>query len=337
MSPETWLAIQLVCTALVGGSLVLSGLLKLRDVEGTADSFRSFGVPALIDRRSIHRSYPYIEIVVGVGVVIAPSPVWWPMAVIAGLVLATLSILVGGVLVRSVAVSCNCFGSKVPVTWRTLARNVLLVGGAVVLVGASPSAPSPVIVAMTDNSALIVSTFGAAGATVLLSFLSRASSRRAIPRGAQTAVDRALPIPDLTLFDDDRNPVALPSLVASGAALLVFVKHGCSACEKVVNRVSDGELIAGSVVVRVVERMPADRPAAKRSRLWDDRAEVARTLTIRNSPAAILLALDGTIPADPVYGADQIGELIEAIESAVQQSRRPDIGALLDTPGVAVA
>lgn len=325
---DAWSAIQLVAATIVGGCFVLSGIAKLRDGSGTAETFRALGVPAVADRPWIHRAYPWVELVVGVGVLLAPAWVWWPIALIAALMLAALTTLVARVVAGADAVSCNCFGTREPLTARTLTRNAIFLAFSVILVASAPSSPSPVLAAVPDRIPLLVGVLLAAAAATLLTVLSRAPGDP-LPRDAETYEDRTLHIPDLRVTDTAGASVALPSLVVDGPVLLVFVKHGCGPCREVIAELADGDRIADRVLVRLIERMPAAGPDASRSRLWDQGARAAYAVGLRSTPSAVLLAADRTIPTNPVYGPAEIRMLVAGIEEAVARSTPPPLGDVI--------
>ncbi len=320
---ETWLGVQTVATVLVAACFIVSGAAKVRNVRATAETFQALQVPSPIDRPWVHRSYPWVELFLGVALLVAPTWAWWPVAIIAALMLATLTVLVASALGRGDAVSCNCFGSRQPITRRTLIRNALLLAISLVLVVNSADAPSPILSAVPAHISLVVSAVLAVGATIVLTALSQ-GGERSLPRGARTSTAEPLAIPDLRLIDSNGDAVELRSLAREGAALIVFVKHGCGPCEAIVNRLHDGEKLGGRVLVRLVERLSPQESTAERPRLWDDGADVVRMLGLKYAPSALLLASDGTIPSNPVYGADEIMRLVEAIETELERSRPPD-------------
>jgi hypothetical protein len=324
----TWLGVQIMAATIVSACFIVSGAAKVRDVGATAETFQSLDVPSLIDRRWVHRSYAWIELVLGIALLVAPTWVWWPVAVAATLMLAALTALVARVLVRADAVSCNCFGTRQPLTRRSLIRNALLLAISVILVVNAPNTVSPLISAIPDDIALVVSVVLAVAAAITLTALSR-GGEHPLPDSADTFTAEILPIPELRLLESDGNAIELRSLVTEGAALIVFVKHGCGPCDAVVKRLNDGDKIGGRVVVRLVERLSPGDTTASRSRLWDAGADVVRTLGLRYAPSALLLASDGTIPSNPVYGADEIGRLVEAIEETLERSAPPDVSSVL--------
>jgi hypothetical protein len=321
---QIWSALQVVAAVIVGGCFLISGIAKLRDGSGTSATFGALGVPRALDRAWVHRSYPWIELVVGLGVLAAPAWVWWPFAVLAAGMLALLTALVWRVVATGDAVSCNCFGSVEPITWRTVVRNALFLLFALMALIRPLSMGSPLLTDLPARLPLVVSVLTAAGAAALLTTLAK-GGRRTAPSagsGATAGGNRLVYIPSLPITQADGTDIPLASLVQDGPVLLVFVKHGCSSCEQIVAELHDDAMIAERVRVRLVETAVKGTIDGSRPRLWDKDGHVAATLATDYSPAAILLAPDGTIPADPVYGADEIRSLVAALEQVVQEGTR---------------
>jgi hypothetical protein len=315
----TWTTVHLVATIIVSAAFLASGVLKLRATESTRDTIRALGLPPVLQRDGVARAYPIMEIALGGGLLILPAPLWW-LASLAGVLLMTLlTFLVVRVIRSGDAVACNCFGSTQPITGRTVVRNSILSVLALLTVIADPATTAPIPDAIRSRPdvlfAVVLATVVSAGVTTAI----LAGPTR--PRDVETYEDRPLVLPDLLLRTGSGSPLPLPSLTADGAVLLINVKSGCGPCTAVIEAFSDGDLIGDRVTVRVMERTPVNGIAPDSARLWDDDGEVARVLGLAATPSALLLAADGTTPADPVRGSDQIFDLVRGIEEAVAALR----------------
>ncbi|MFV0434442.1 MAG: MauE/DoxX family redox-associated membrane protein [Leucobacter sp.] len=324
MLMEVWIAVHLVATVVVSGCFVLSGIAKLRDPEGTAETFHALGVPRVLDRRWVHRLYPWIELAVGIGVLLAPAPLWWPVALVAAAMLSALTWFVGRVVASESAVSCNCFGSRQPVTRRTLARNIVFLAFAIVLLIASPLTTSPALAAVPQRLPLLLGVILAAVAGVVLADLSRGgeSGEEAVPNSSSGSGGTALWVPGVEVRDPSGETVLLPAVVTGEPTLLVLVKPGCGPCQQTVKFFEGRERIAGRIVVHLMERTPPTGVDPSRRRLWDDGGIAAESLGLDGAPAALLVAGDRTIPADPVFGLAEIRRLVAGLEEAVAQSEQ---------------
>jgi len=326
IATEVWAATHVVASLLVGGGFLLSGVAKMRDSAGTAETFEALKIPAALNRSWIHRLYPWGELLLGLGVLFAPAHLWWPAVLLSTLTMAALSGLVLRVVAARDAVECNCFGTRQPVTWRTVTRNLLFLAFSVLLLLNALGAPAPLWTSLQNHPVVAYTAVLAITGSVALAALSRGGNH--IPADAETYEDRILEVPDLLLLEGDGTEVRLPALARTGPVLLIYVKNGCGSCKKTEERFKDGDKIAGRVTVRLLERTPQTGPDQTRSRLWDGQG-VARTLAMQSTPAALLLAADGTIPMDPVYGPQEIGRLADGIEEAVAQATPPPISKII--------
>lgn len=305
---------HLVATIVVGAVFLVSGISKVRATGDTHETLRALGLPSWLQRRWVARAYPVGEIALGAGLLVLPAPAWWVCAVAGGALLAILTALVVRVVRSGDAVSCNCFGSSRIIDGRTVVRNGALMLLSLVTVIGDPLSSAPVTDALRSRpDVLFAVTLAAATAAALTFVVMREPAR---PRDAETSEDRPLTIPDIDVRDASGSTLSLRTLTADGAVLLVNVKTGCSPCARVIDELPDGSAIAGRVRVRLMERMPAGGVLGP-DRLWDRDGEAARILSLASTPSALLLAADGTIPADPVRGADQIFGLVRGIEEAV--------------------
>jgi hypothetical protein len=309
-----WTTVHLVATIVVGAAFLISGISKVRTIEDTRETLAALGLPSWLQRRWVAGSYPLGEIALGVGLLVLPAPVWWVWALAGVVLMAVLTALVVRVVRSGQAVSCNCFGSAQVIDSRTIVRNGLLTLLALVTVIADPRTSAPVADALMTQPDLLFAVVLAASTAAIVTFVVLRGPAR--PHDVETYEDRPLTIPDVTVRDASGSMVPIPRLTADGAVLLINVKTGCSPCSTVIDAFADGSLIAGRVRVRLMERTPADGSLSP-DRLWDDDGQTARVLSLASTPSALLLAADGTIPADPVRGSEQIFDLVRGIEEAV--------------------
>ena len=111
-----------VIAAALAGLFVVSGTEKLRDLPGTARSFRALGLPAPYP---LARAVALVELADALLLLVLPG-VGGFIAVIA--LLAFTAVLVDG-LHRGIDGSCGCFGrrSTGPISGGDVVRNVILV------------------------------------------------------------------------------------------------------------------------------------------------------------------------------------------------------------------
>lgn len=315
----TWTTVQLVATIIVSATFIVSGALKLREADGTRATLQALGLPSALQRAWIARTYPIAEIALGVAVLVAPAPLWWAGALAAFLLMAVLTLLVVRVVRSGQDVACNCFGSTQRISGRTVLRNGVLTVLTLIPLASAPLTAAPVAEALRTRPDVLFAVALAVVASAAVTVVVTMGPPR--PRDVDTYEDRPLVVPDLTVRDGTGAPIPLPGLTADGAVLLINVKSGCSPCATVIEAFSDGALIGGRVRVRLMERSPSEESLLGPGRLWDDGGEVARVLAMASTPSALLLAADGTIPADPVRGSEAIFDLVRGIEEAVAAMR----------------
>ena len=110
--------------AVVGAVLIVAGVAKMTS-RGWPSQARAIGAPSWAAR-----VVPIIEIAIGAALVAGvPYAGWAALALLGGL-----SVFLAVALVRGVKAPCACFGSLStrPVTWWSVARNVVLMVLAVV-------------------------------------------------------------------------------------------------------------------------------------------------------------------------------------------------------------
>src|SRR3954462_8611070 len=98
---------------------------KLRDISGTRNTVRNFGVPGVLAGVA-GILLPLIEIAIAVFLLLPPT-YWWSAIVVSGL-LFLFSCAIGFQLARGRKPNCNCFGQVFarPIGFSTLVRNGVL-------------------------------------------------------------------------------------------------------------------------------------------------------------------------------------------------------------------
>lgn len=310
-----WTSIHLVATIIVAGCFLVSGFAKVRDATATGDTFRALGVVGWLDRPIVHRIYPWVEIAVGLGMLVGPALVWWIASFAAFGMLGALTLLVSRVLARSESVACNCFGRVETITSRTRTRNAILFSLSVVVLVAPPLAAAPVIALALVAPDLVVAALSAAALGCVLTVLSFGAPR-SNDREEEGVIGIGMPVPDVRLTSSSGVDVRVRTLIAHGAVLLVHVKVGCSSCDQVLRAIHDEMKIADVVTVRIVEQGVVRAGSAPASRLWDVSRSATPRLGLTRTPSALLIAADGTTPVRVAHGSDDILALIDGIEHA---------------------
>ncbi len=129
-------AVLLVCRLLLAGVFVLAGGAKLGDLAGSRRAVVGFGVPERF-AAAVGVMVPVAEVAVGVALLPVASARFGSLG--AALLLVCFSAGIVNALAHGRSPDCHCFGQvhSAPAGWRTLARNLALLGvaGFVVIAG----------------------------------------------------------------------------------------------------------------------------------------------------------------------------------------------------------
>lgn len=256
-------------TLVVIGSLVMAAVFavasvaKLRDLPGSREAMRGFGVPAAFVA-PLGVAVPLAEL--GVAACLIAGPTRTLGAIGATALLAAFSLAIAWNLARGRAPDCHCFGQlhSAPAGPATLSRNAALIVLAVVV---------------ASGGDLIWSAVAGAAAFALAAagwVLSRRAAPAAPPRGLAIGT----PAPSFE---------RLPSLLGQGKpVLLLFSDPQCGPCQELAPHVANWQRVhADEVTIGVIE--------------GDGASEIADAYGARGTPTAILVDTDGRV-ASPVAG-----------------------------------
>jgi uncharacterized membrane protein YphA (DoxX/SURF4 family) len=328
-------------TTLLGLRLVLAAVFlvaavgKVRDQAGTRQSLESFGVPRALAPAAA-AALPVVEL--GVAVALVPVATAWGagVAALALLVAFTAALTIG--LLRGVEAECHCFGavSSRPVGPATLARNLVLVALATVLVAAGRDTPGTSAVAWIgglDSGERVLLGFVVALAVAvalnsafMLQLLRQNGRlwneldalRAAEPPSEGPAGRIGQLAPGFALPDLDGEIVELDDLLDGnrGVALL-FSDPRCVACADLYPLV--GELQRDPAVdPRPVllglgaaedHRATAAEHGIERVLLHPD-SRLPRELGIAGTPGLVVLDRDGRFAREPLLGPPEVSEFL---------------------------
>ncbi|AIY03633.1 hypothetical protein ART_4034 [Arthrobacter sp. PAMC 25486] len=327
------LPLQFLLPVILGLVLVVSGVLKVKSPGATLDAIRAFRLPVLFQARWMTYALPAIEIILGVGLLIASG---WLLKVIGALAAALFvlfTVFVASVLWREEIVSCSCFGSMSaePIRWPMLVRNLLLSTAALMLTLGLDGSLGALDALLTFSTGDYVWLLGVA---TLVSWRTAARwlSHNEEAGGSQEAM---LPdslvidlsgqgIPELEFRDSEQQVVKLPDLPRERAQLLLFARPGCETCGPIMASLPIWRKELGPTVeVRVVTThshsdLAAAYPSEGKSALHDGSSMGATILGIPGVPSALLLGTNGQIGAGPAVGPDAVTGLMESVIEAVK-------------------
>jgi thiol-disulfide isomerase/thioredoxin len=318
---------MLVLRVLLAGVFGLAAVGKLRDLEGSRQAMREFGVPA---RLAVYAGVllPLAELAVAVALIPAPTAQWAALAAL--LLLLGFMAGIAGALRRGEAPDCHCFGQfhSAPAGWDTLARNgVLAVMAAIVVV----EGPGPAIGAwVSDRTAAELAAAGAGLAAAVLGVLAlqlwlerrRLDDDLTQARRMLATVPAGIPIgttaPAFSLPDREDRIVTLDALLERGRPiLLVFVSSGCGSCVEMLPQLKTWQrTLADRLTIALISsgksRDNAEVWADIDNVLFQEEWELSEAYRIRATPSAVILTLDGQVasnPAESVFGIEPLVRL----------------------------
>jgi thiol-disulfide isomerase/thioredoxin len=327
--PSALLLPLLTCSAV----LVVSGVAKLRDPSSVDVAFSSLRVPGPVDGPWVRRLLPWLEIALGLWLLVATGAA---LVLVAFLVLALFAaylVLVARALRGPEPADCGCFGAlgDSRVTRATVWRNALLVVAALLTL----------VAGFKDAAVLLNVGEGSLWAWVLAAALTAAiavlvtwrdpSSPGAEAAVALGAVDddgeyvRAA-IPDVQVQTEDGRMVLLDREVLQGALLLVFLSPGCGPCGRI------GPLLAGwgeDLAPVRVRAVAIDHPGIAEAfpffagvSYYDPYGFARRAFDV-GTPAAVLLGTDGYLAGGPVQGEEAIHDFVAEVTEHLREAGVP--------------
>ena len=331
----------LVIRTIIIGVLLVSGIAKLADREGSAEAMMGFGVPRRLIPLAAF-SLPFVEIALATGMIFAATIGW--AAVVTTLLFLAFTIGVGRIVLAGENLDCHCFGqlSSGPVSWLTLVRNIVLTLAAAFVAWWSWTRKAPSMwddLSWTDAGiAFIAMVFLALGVVIYRLWQTQAALlaqidelQALIPAGRI----RKPPIEEsfarvtegITVTDSDGTAVSVSSLVLKKSpAMLIFISSSCRACNAILPDIAAWQLeFAGLMPVRVIGIGDAANIQARAEAAGMDQVymretdELATRLKVNGNPTAVLVDHDGFVRAKPMLGG-------VAIRRAIEELRRQAAG-----------
>jgi uncharacterized membrane protein YphA (DoxX/SURF4 family) len=143
----------LVLRVVLGGLFVAAGIAKAQDPSGFAQEISNYQLlPATMPQLAaqLASALPAMELVAGLALLLGPRRWMRAGAAAVAVLLLGLTVAVTAAAARGLDISCGCFGTgSGRVTWLTVARNLGLLGQAILLLlvtrdpGGSPVSPAP--------------------------------------------------------------------------------------------------------------------------------------------------------------------------------------------------
>ncbi|HET9022420.1 MAG TPA: MauE/DoxX family redox-associated membrane protein [Ornithinibacter sp.] len=315
--------------------LLVSGVAKLQAPSSVEVAFTSMRVPQALDTPLVRRAVPWLEVALGVWLLLATGT---PLAVVAVLTLllfvAYLALVVVAVRAPEPA-DCGCFGAigDSRVTRVTVWRNALLVVAALLAVAAGLRGVGllPAVLEEPSTWGWLATAALAVGIAVLV---THRSERTADPSAtSEPHLDDAgeyvrRPIPLAVVQTEEKDLVLLKGVTQRAAHLLVFLSPHCGPCGRINPLVPGwGEELAPVVVKAVLAANPSivdESFPHLRGHAWFDPWGVARGEFGKGYPGAVLIGADGYLAGGPVSGEQDVMDLVAAIGEQLAEAREAE-------------
>lgn len=318
--------------------LVISGVAKLRAPDGVDAAFTALDVPAALDTPWVRRLFPWVEIALGVWLVLATGTALVVVALLTlGLFLAYL-VLVARAARRPEPVECGCFGGlgDGEVTAVTVWRNAALVLSAAlaVLAGVRGGGVLPALVDDSGVWAWVAASALTAAVAVLVAYRPRSASLdEHQPSEAHLDADGEYvggPAPSAQVLTEDGELVLLARETRTAAHLLVFLSPGCGRCAGIVPLIPAWSEELAPVTVRAVLTAPPSvlQTSAEHLRglAWFDPHSITRQAFGVGTPAAVLLGTDGQLAGGPVNGDDEVRAFVAEVAAHLRDAHLAPTG-----------
>lgn len=302
--------------------LVVSAAAKLREPLAFEDAFVALRVPSSVPRRATSRVVPWVEVVLGALLLVAPSPLLVGVGVVVAGLMAVYTALVARALTFDEPVDCACFGSlgSHQVGRRTLVRNLLLLGLATTAVGIGLSDGSAPGAAADLGSADWWTLVAALVAVAVTVTIVGGQSARAATSSDEPALDyERRPIPYGVLTMPDGTTTTLAELAATQARLLVVLNPHCGPCVRTAEKLDAWADRLGPAVgvVAVHPEGGLDLPHREVLTAVEPAHNVRRVFSV-GTPGAVLLGADGLLAGGPVAGAGNVERFVDEILDELQ-------------------
>lgn len=340
LSDELGLVAGLALAAL----FTVSGLAKIADQPGTRTAVRDFGSPEGIVG-AIALALPVVELTVVALLVASPTRVVGGAGAIA--LLGIFSAAIGLSLARGRTPDCHCFGQlhSAPTSWKTLVRNAVLAGFAVVVLAGGKNGTSAFgwlgnlsAAEVVAVSACLLTAVVAVGSSLAFVTLMRSHGRVLLrldkvesalsEAGIEVAeeallpelgLDPGTPAPAFAAESTTGSSVSLDDLLAPGLpVLLAFASPNCGPCKALMPKLAQWQVEhAESLTLAVAisgERDSVRAEAEENEFQWallDADLALYDAYQATGTPSAVLISADGTIASYVASGANEIEQLVE--------------------------
>jgi uncharacterized membrane protein YphA (DoxX/SURF4 family)/peroxiredoxin len=309
----------------------LAGITKLADRSGTRQALADFHVPPRL-AGPLQLLLPAAELTAATALLFPTTARWGAVGCL--VLLALFVVGLTRVLRRGETPDCHCFGQvhSKPASWTTVARNLVLALPAAYVALAGPGLSLTSWVASTNATDLwlIVTSALAILATTVSVLLWRENRRlRSTDTRAATAPRQIGALaPRFSLPSAAGGVVSLQDLLVDDrACVLTFVHPGCGPCAALLpelahwqDPITEHLTLTLITPTEATEAQKLAREHALTNVLIDKQSTIMHAYGATATPAAVLIASDGTVRSTLAAGPIAIESLIRL---ALQDETRP--------------
>jgi thiol-disulfide isomerase/thioredoxin len=307
--------------------LLVSGVAKLRAPRTVDSAFTALEVPALLDTVLVRRLSPWLEVALGVGLLLTTGAALVVVAVLTLVLFGAYLLLVVRAVRRPEPVDCGCFGAlgDAQVTTMTVWRNVALLVAALLAVVAGLQGVGLLgSLGDTDVLAWVASAALTAAIAVLVTYRAPVSAPAVAgpPVDADGTYERE-ETPRAQVLNQRGELVLLEHETMTSAHLLVFLSPGCGPCERIGPDLAQWAETLRPVTLRaVVTAVPAvvDSHPYFDGLAYYDPFGLARASFGLGTPAAVLLGTDGLLAGGPVQGEDDVRSFVAEVREHLREA-----------------
>jgi thiol-disulfide isomerase/thioredoxin/uncharacterized membrane protein YphA (DoxX/SURF4 family) len=351
----------------LAGVLIVAAVGKLRDLPGSREAVKGFGVPEQYAKIG-GTALPVVELVLGLGLLWGATARW--AALLAALLFIAFIVAIGYNLSKGRQPNCHCFGQihSEPAGWPTLIRNAVLTLAAVAIVGQGAVGPIDWLDSLSrDGEAQTLIGLGILAALSMIGLYLRKlvslntdivdlqadlanrlellAERPVIVQGDAASAETAASVvveepvrkaPSFDLQGLDGEHVTLESIQVPGKqTLLMFADPGCGPCKALTPDIAEwqqrfGDELPIAVISRGTEEANREKFAelGVKNIALQEEWEVYKEYEVRGTPSAVLIDADGVIRQPYAAGRDSIRDLVSRTFSKDQSPASKGNGSL---------
>jgi len=300
----------------------IAGIAKIGDQRGSRRAVINFGVPEKL-APAFAAILPAIELLIAAGLLFGTT-VWWS-ALASVLLLGLFMIAIGVNLSLGRTHDCHCFGQlhSSPLGWSTLAKNLVFVLAAIVLLFemAQPLSVVETFSGLSKSEAELVVAILLVASCLLVHWQTQGNRQVGASRTESLPLNTLAPAFELASYDGGSR--SLDHFLVDGKPLmLLFTNPKCGPCVNLFSEIKDWQVSHGDqLTITLISRGTIKENFVSVARnglgqvLLQEKTEIAELYRAQVTPSAVIVNSEGRIASSVAAGADEIRQLLRATVS----------------------